>query len=88
MLVSCLRVRMFESRGAPSSDASDEATSAPVCSDSISRVSTWISTPRGLETEDQEGAVVIVEKEENLGQPKISHMLPVSHWPSMLGPRD
>lgn len=88
MLVSCLRVRTFQSHGSSSSDASDEATSAPVCSDSLPRVSTWNSTLRGLETEDQEGAVVIVEKEENLGQPKISHTLPVRHWPSMLGPTD
>lgn len=67
MLVSCLRVRTFQCHGASSSDASDEATSAPVCSDSLPRASTWNSTLRGLETEDQEGAVVIVEKEENLG---------------------
>lgn len=88
MLVSCLRVRTFQCHGASSSDAADEATSAPVCSDSLPRASTWNSTRRGLETEDQEGTVLIVEKEENLGRPKISHALPVSHWLSMLGPTD
>lgn len=68
MLVFCHWIHTFKSCGASSSDASDKATSEPVCSDiSKGDLSPGFPALKGFRAEDQEQAVVVVKKIEDSG---------------------